>query len=367
MMRRILVVANDYRGGVETFIKQLKELDSSKYNTSFAFYKKDKYGIYDKNDYFLNIPGANKLWQTVKLINKLHPDVVVTFPNYALVKILFAGLFTNYKFTKVAIVNNHLEKIAFNNHNYLAGKIIHSLVRFCLKHYDRVVFISLDLKNYYVNKYALKVQKSVVIEHSVNNHEVVSRMKEKLMPFEKKIFTKNILNIFAVGRLDSQKDFITVVRSFAKVLNKIKKVQLYIIGDGEEKQKIKHTVSKLKLDSNVLFLGWKANIYKYLKHADLFVFSSKYEGFAMVIVEAMAAGIPVVTTNTPFGPREITANGKYGILVPIRNSEKMAEAIIKLSKSKILRNKYKNLGLKRAKKYDSKIMVNKFETLFSDL
>jgi glycosyltransferase involved in cell wall biosynthesis len=100
-----------------------------------------------------------------------------------------------------------------------------------------------------------------------------------------------------------------------------------ILGEGEERRKLETIVCKLALEDDVLLSGYVDNPYNYMARAAVFVLSSAWEGFGNVLVEAMAAGTPVVSTDCPSGPAEILEGGKWGWLVPVGNPELLAGAI----------------------------------------
>ena len=108
------------------------------------------------------------------------------------------------------------------------------------------------------------------------------------------------------------------------------------------------------------FLNFVENPYIYLRKSDVFVLSSRYEGFGNVIVEALAVGLPVVSTNCPGGPKEILDNGKYGKLVQTEDANAMAEAIIETLKSKIDRE----VLIGRAQKYSVQTISDQYINLF---
>ena len=101
-----------------------------------------------------------------------------------------------------------------------------------------------------------------------------------------------------------------------------------ILGEGEERSKLETLVQELGLEKEVSLPGFVDNPHKYMKRAAVFVLSSKWEGFGNVLVEAMALGTPVVSTNCPSGPAEILEGGKHGKLVPIGDERKLARAIL---------------------------------------
>src|SRR5690606_36565070 len=101
--------------------------------------------------------------------------------------------------------------------------------------------------------------------------------------------------------------------------------------------------------------------------SDVFVLSSKWEGFGHVIVEAMVTGTPVVSTNCNSGPAEILDDNKYGVLVPVEDHIKLAEEIMNFLKTEDLRLKYIELGYKRAEDFNAKRIVKQYESIFLNL
>ena len=135
--------------------------------------------------------------------------------------------------------------------------------------------------------------------------------------------------ILGVGRLCNVKDFSTLIRAFALVQKKLT-ARLVILGDGEDKPRLIDLVRELGLEDNVALLGFVENPYSYMARSSVFVLSSIVEGLGNVLIEAMALGTPVVSTNCPTSSAEILDNGKYGELVPVGDSKAMAEAILRV-------------------------------------
>lgn len=133
--------------------------------------------------------------------------------------------------------------------------------------------------------------------------------------------------ILAAGRLTRQKDFPTLLRAFALVRAK-RPIRLVILGDGRQRQELEKLIAALDIADDVSMPGHAANPYAYMARADLFVLSSAWEGSPNVLTEALALGVPAVSTDCPSGPREILANGRYGPLVPVGDPRRLAEAII---------------------------------------
>lgn len=132
--------------------------------------------------------------------------------------------------------------------------------------------------------------------------------------------------IVAAGRLHPQKDFETLIRAFALARER-RKVRLLILGEGPERQSLEFLVSKLGLERDVVLHGYIDDPLPYFAAASLFVLSSIYEGFPNVLVEALACGAPVVSTDCESGPREILQDSRLGPLVPIKSPRRLADAI----------------------------------------
>ena len=131
----------------------------------------------------------------------------------------------------------------------------------------------------------------------------------------------------AVGRLHRQKGYASLLRAFALVVRR-KPSHLIILGEGEDHNKLQGLAKSLGISDRVHFLGYAANPLAYMRAADVFVLSSIAEGFGNVLVEALASGTPVISTDCPHGPKEILADGRYGTLVCVGDVAQMAQAII---------------------------------------
>ena len=133
--------------------------------------------------------------------------------------------------------------------------------------------------------------------------------------------------ILGAGKLKPQKDFSTLVRAFAKV-RRSRPARLIVLGEGPQMNQLRRLSIDLGVGDDVDFSGFVDNPHAYMARARVFVLSSAWEGFGNVLVEAMAAGCPVVSMDCPSGPSEILEDGKYGPLVPVGDHHKLSEAII---------------------------------------
>jgi len=135
--------------------------------------------------------------------------------------------------------------------------------------------------------------------------------------------------IISIGRLTISKDYPTLITAFAKV-RETRNVRLVIFGDGEERLRIESLIRHLELQNDIWMPGFVYPPYPFLARSSAFVLSSLWEGLPTVIIEALALGVSVVSTDCPHGPREILCDGKFGRLVPVRDSDALANGIIQI-------------------------------------
>jgi glycosyltransferase involved in cell wall biosynthesis len=138
--------------------------------------------------------------------------------------------------------------------------------------------------------------------------------------------TSDVPVILAAGRLTRQKDFGTLIRAFA-LLRRRRSCRLVILGGGPEREDLERQTEELGLTEDVALPGHVDNPFAYMARAALFVLSSRWEGSGNVLTEAMALGVPVVSTDCPSGPAEMLDGGRFGPLVPVGDAEALAEAM----------------------------------------
>jgi glycosyltransferase involved in cell wall biosynthesis len=117
---------------------------------------------------------------------------------------------------------------------------------------------------------------------------------------------------------------------------------------------------ELGISDSVVFAGWQENPFAWMANADLFVLSSRFEGFGNAVIEAMACGLPVVSTDCPSGPSEILANGEAGILVPVADVHAMADAICAVLEDDKLREQLADKSQRRAPEFDISLIGRRY-------
>ncbi len=176
-----------------------------------------------------------------------------------------------------------------------------------------------------------------------------------------------------IGRFERQKNHFLLLEAFKKAnLN----AKLYLVGDGYLRRSLELKVKNDNLENKVVFVGRQKNVFKFLSKANCFVLSSNYEGFPNVLIEALACDLPIISTDCISGPREILAPNsdfikqtkdiefdEYGILTPVGDVDKLAEAMKKMYEDKSLRENYSKKAKNRAKDFEIEKIIKEWDEI----
>lgn len=173
--------------------------------------------------------------------------------------------------------------------------------------------------------------------------------------------------VVIVARLDAQKAHKDLIDAHARLIKEGVNHRLVIIGEGGLWDELTQQVRALGVADSVHFLGFQANPHRFIKRATVFALCSEFEGFGLVLAEALACGTPVVSTDCPSGPAEVLGGGKYGLLVPPKNPAALADALRRLLGDPALRRQLSELGPPRAKIFDYSTKVAEWEAMFEGL
>lgn len=172
--------------------------------------------------------------------------------------------------------------------------------------------------------------------------------------------------IIAVSRLDTvQKDYATLIKGYRLAQESGVKEKLYIVGDGPDRKEIENLIKESKLEDKIILIGKTTNPYVWMKNSKLFVHSSKYEGFGLVIVEAAILGKAIISSDCKVGPKEILGNGKYGKIFSVGDYRKLGEELIELLKEKDIRKKYESVAKERAKDFEANKIMKEYDTIIN--
>lgn len=260
-----------------------------------------------------------------KYLRREKPDAILSAMNYVNIITVIAQIISGSN-TKVVLSEHGNLTESKKNLGHIKSLIITSLMRWAYTKPHAIVAVSDGVGDALVNELKIDRSKITTIYNPIFSENLIERSTE--------LVSHSWLNenstplILAVGRLTPQKDFATLIHAFKKVIKK-KDCNLIILGEGRLRPELEELVKDLDLQDNVQLPGFVNNPYAWMSSADLFVLSSIHEGFGNVIVEAMACGTPVVSTDCNSGPSEILEDGRWGELVPPGNIELLAKAIIK--------------------------------------
>lgn len=234
----------------------------------------------------------------------------------------------------VALARNHVKVIA-TEHNTMS-KIVENTrglkyrlmplwSRWALRSADHIVAVSSGVADDVSLRTGIPRSRFQVIYNPVISDSLYHTAQEPvehrwLQPGEPPV-------VLAVGRLDKQKDFPMLVRAF-RLVRDARMARLMILGEGPDRSRIESAIRDLRLTEDVALPGFETNPYRFMRRAAVFALSSAWEGFGVVLVEALAIGLPVVSTNCTYGPSEILQDGKYGTLVPVGDHEAMARGLL---------------------------------------
>ena len=163
------------------------------------------------------------------------------------------------------------------------------------------------------------------------------------------------------GRLVEQKDHATLIKAFAAVMKR-QPAKLLVLGTGPLHEELEEQAKSLGVAEHIDFLGFKENALPYFRESDAFVLASRYEGLGNVIVEAMRCGTPVITTDCPYGPSEIVQDGDFGVLVPVGDSDALAEAMLSSKWRRWTREEL----MKSVEKFQTSSVTLEYQSLFNN-
>jgi len=307
-------------------------------------------------------------WKLSRYIKKNNIKLIQSHLNRANYVNLLSKIFGANHETQIVIhgiVSRYRKKRFIGLINLLLIKILYPQA-------NLIITISKAMKSDLI-KSIKSSNKIIVINNLYDINYITTSMKDKIDDFT---FDKSKFYIISVGRLiklKRNKDIISVLQFLPS------NIELIILGEGEEKENLIKYVKKLKLDKRVHLLGRKQNPYKYMSRCDLFVNCSENEGFPNVLIESMACGLPVISSDCLSGPREILApksnvnfqlkhdieEAEYGILYPVGDIESLIKAVKTMLNNENLRNLYIKKGKKRAYDFSIDSIIKQYKKVLN--
>jgi glycosyltransferase involved in cell wall biosynthesis len=173
--------------------------------------------------------------------------------------------------------------------------------------------------------------------------------------------------VVSAGRMTLQKGFDRLLPVWASVSERHPDWELRLYGEGRRERELGQQIQRLGLDGRARLMGYTSRLADELAAASIYVMSSRYEGFPMVLLEAMSAGLPVVSYDCPTGPAEIVSQGVDGYVVPDGDDDALATAISELIEDPAKRKAFGAAAVEKAARYEPDVVLARFETLLDDL
>lgn len=382
MKKKIMIMVNSlYGGGAEKVLQTLlRHLDLTRYDiTLYSMHRETLDPAYYPTDIhyravFDEVSCRNRCLQGIltlfykirgKLFSYCAPslfyrlfirgtfDVEIAFIEGESTRIISGS--TNRASKKYAWVHVDLEQNPWTSFLYYS---VNEEARRYQK-FDRIFCVSNEVRASFLRKYQVDPAKAETLYNPIDREEILQKSREPaILPI------KNTLKLVTVGRLVHQKGYDRLVRVADRLLQEGFDFVLYIIGDGEERASLEQYIREHNLQDNVILLGYQANPYRFMRLCDLFVCSSRAEGFSTVITEAVILGLPIISTDCA-GVREIFGEELCGMIVP-NSEDALFEGLRYIFASKDEFELYRQGSRHRGTVFDIQEHIRKFEMLLED-
>ena len=255
----------------------------------------------------------------VRYLSTEKPDCLLSALNHANLAAIIARLFASSHCRLV--VAEHTTPSRTKGAN-IRGRVVKSLIGMVYRLADRVVAVSQGVKDD-LCRLGVPSSNVAVVYNPIVSEELYTKARQECPhPW----LDSDIPVVLAAGRLESAKDFSTLIRAFS-LLKQETNARLIILGEGSLRSELSDLVASLGLGDSVDLFGFVANPYAFMSRAAVFAMSSQWEGLPTVLVEALACGARIVSTDCPSGPSEILEGGKWGYLVPCGEPDSLARSL----------------------------------------
>lgn len=235
---------------------------------------------------------------------------------------------------------------------------VRALMRATYRYADAAIAVSSGVARELTDEWRVPAEKVRVVSNPID----IDAIEEQAVDAVDATFGMDEPVITSVGRLTPQKGFSHLLRAFALVRQE-QPAKLVIIGDGEERIRLEQLAGELGVAPYVTWIRHETNPYRWMARSSVFVLASLYEGFGIVLTEAMALGVPVIAADCPHGPAEILRGGRDGLLVPPGDERALADALSRLLGDAALRTTFAAAGRARARDFAIAPIAREYEAL----
>jgi glycosyltransferase involved in cell wall biosynthesis len=260
-------------------------------------------------------------------LRSARPAALIASQQHAIIAAVWARRLAGGKTSVIAIQHNTLSALCRHSRRRAVRWLLPTAARLFFRWADQVCAVSHGVAEDLAAMTGIPVSDIRIVHNPTVTPELLEQAKEASgHPWFDADRADRPPVILGVGTLIPFKDFPLLIRAFAR-LRRMRPARLVILGEGDERTRLERLARDLGVVADVDLPGFEPNPYKFMARADVFAVSSRVEGMPNAIIEALACGCPVVSTDCPSGPAEILQNGKYGRLVPMGDEAALAQAI----------------------------------------
>ena len=299
------------------------------------------------------------IWRLAKIMRHVRPHTIISFMDYLNVVCVMSNFLSRAGSRVVLTVHTLLVSYLQTYAEGYREKMLRRLALLTYGKADAIIAVSKGVRDDLVKIFRIDAARVHIIPNPVDIETIHVLSLEGV---DETIFSGDFPVILAAGRLSKEKGFAHLIKTFSG-LRTICHARLVILGEGREEANLRKLSGELGVADDVIFLGYKDNPYKYMKHATILVVPSLYEGFSLIIVEAMACGVPVIATRSYAGIEDIIEHEKSGLLVPADDQKSLGEAMCSLLKNPEERQLLVSHAAKKLRNYASQDIVQHYKTI----
>lgn len=380
--KNILIFTNAlYGGGAEKVLQTLLfNFDYSKFNVTLYSLRKETignnfpsqinyhfiYNQYDEKSSFISS-------LLIRIVNKIKLLIFYKFPPSFFYKLFVRGKYD----TEIAFIEGESTRIVSGSNNSKSKKIAWVHIDLIQNHwsldsyrseeeekqsyslFNHIVCVSNNVRDSFLKLFPFI--KKVSVKHNPIDAQKINSLAHESLPIT--LSHEKAITLVTMGRLVPQKGYDRLIPIMKKLKDGGFSFSIYILGDGRMYEELKHMILNYHLEDIVHMVGYIKNPYPYVKHSDLFVCSSRSEGYSTAVSEALILGTPVITTNCAGMDELLGKHNEYGIIVP-NNEEALYNGLKNLLENPNLIDVYKERAIIRGKQFSLELFMSEIEKLF---
>lgn len=317
-IRILFVVPFLSSGGAERVVSiwasELAKLESD-VHVLVHYRVEEEYSLYDTvkihaltggKSAYSELCAIQKLQRLRKKIIEINPDVILPF-------ITHVGIMTTI--ANLGLKSCIVETIRTNPRCSPRNRLLRWLRNFSVVMASRCIVQNQEQKNYFPNWLWRHIE---IFPNPIS---------DEFIQDGKVFFSNEIRRIVAVGRLEEQKNYPLLIEAVSKVVSNDSNIELRIYGEGSQEENLRQLISTRGVSDRVFLCGRTSRVREVLMESDLYVLCSNFEGMPNSLMEAMATGLPCISTDCPTGPSELIENGVNGYLIPVNDEKRLVQVI----------------------------------------